>query len=83
MFKNPNDPNNTSIIKKVKEWLVAHYALDSEEGISVSEIPCNEINCPDMETMLSFPLSSGEIRSLRIRKPLVYIRKWDIDALIK
>lgn len=83
MFKNPNDPNNIVITQKVKEWLMLRYDLKSDDGLEVSEIPCNEINCPDMETLLRIPLVSGVIRELRIRKPLVYIRKWDIDALIK
>lgn len=80
LFKNPNDKDNIKITKLVKAWIREKMNLNEEVMITVSELQCAEPNCPDMETVIVI-FDSENTRQFKIRKPLNYIRKWDIETL--
>lgn len=80
-FINPNDPKNESLLSKLKEWLQKHLGFSAEIQISYSEMRCADPACPCVQTFLKVQLPSGELKSFRIGKPLVYIREMDIVGL--
>lgn len=81
--KNNNDAefrkNSTAAIKK---WVNEKIKLNDEVIIMVTEVNCAEPNCPDKETVIGI-MQEGNNQKFSIRKPLLYVRQWDIDALIK
>ncbi len=83
MFRNPFDKDNVTITKKVKEWTAIHFTLSTNDIVLVSEVNCIEPNCPDYETEIIIVKSHGNKQYYKIRKPLTYVRKWDINALIR
>ena len=82
-FINPRDPENISIKGKITEWI--KMLVNPAEGseVLISEINCVDPGCPDMETLITIKSPDNTPKVYRIRKPLVYVRKWDIEALIK
>lgn len=80
-FVNPADPDNILLKAKIALWIKEKLKLQSEPELSVVEIPCGQDNCPCIQTqiILSAPFS----HTFQIGKPLVYIRKWDIQLLQK
>lgn len=50
--------------------------------LMVTELNCQEPGCPDKETVIAI-LQQGNNQKYNIPKPLLYVRKWDIDALQK
>lgn len=82
-FTNPRDPENVAVTRKIKEWVRIYMPIEEDEAILVSEINCADPGCADMETMVALLSPKGKTRQFRIRKPLVYVRSWDIEALSK
>lgn len=82
MFINPLDPENVLIKKKIAEWLMHFQMIDKESNVLITEIPhCIDRPCPDSTTQITIIKPDGKEQLIKISKPLVYIRKWDIDAI--
>lgn len=83
MFKNPRDPENVTIKAKVKEWLNKHLELDEElYTVRVNEIECFDPACPGTETILMV-VGEHNIRTIKISKPLVFVRERDVEAALR
>lgn len=81
IFKNPNDPDNIFIITKVKEWVKAKLNLDEASLIQVIEVDCADPGCMDKATRILITSIDNTMRQFSIHKPLVYVRKPDIDQV--
>jgi hypothetical protein len=79
-FVNPNDTGNAKLYALIGQWVRARFALDDQAEISVSEIKCTDPGCPDIDTYIYVKTEQG-LKKYRIAKPLVYVRKWDIDGM--
>jgi len=77
-FSNPRDPDGIIIREKIAEWLLFYESTYAGAEILVEDVPCIDEGCPDRETLIQIN-SAGKIEKIRIRKPLVYIRKWDVE----
>jgi len=77
MFTNPRDPNNTIINTKITEWVLAFESIPQDARVHTREVTCNDSGCNHTETHI-FIEGSNYKKELIVRKPLVYIRKWDI-----
>jgi hypothetical protein len=82
-FRNPNDPNNTIITAKVQEWTRLAMDLKEDTIIEVVEVDCADPGCMDKETKIILTTGQGNKKQFRIHKPLVYVRKPDIQHLVK
>ena len=82
-FKNPNDPDNTQLKSTLKNWISAHLKLSKEAIIDIEEHQCTEASCVHAETLFQTPNTEGGYDVYKIAKPLVFIRKWDIEAMKK
>ncbi len=79
-FKNPSDPENIFLKTKINEWLKLKFQSTIDVQTEIREIPCGVDNCPCITTEIK--ITSPFEKLLTLGKPLVYIRKWDIDNLI-
>ena len=77
MFKNPSDPDNLLLIAKIKEWLFLKTGKEIID-FSVKEMGCADTHCPCVQTYIEF-----NNQKIVIGKPLVYVRKWDIENVLK
>jgi hypothetical protein len=82
-FINPRDPENISIKGKITEWIKALVKPVDGSEVLISEVNCVDPGCPDMETLITIKIPDDTKKVYRIRKPLVYVRKWDIEALMQ
>ncbi len=82
-FKNPNDPDNRVITAKVQEWIRTKMNLGEEALVQVLELNCADPGCMDKETRILVTVYNQPMRQFRIHKPLVYVRKPDIDQLVE
>lgn len=72
---------NEQNIKAIKRWLEEIYDYGDETGISIQEIKCADESCPCVETII-ITVQGNTINKIKIGKPLIYIRKWDIENSI-
>ncbi len=79
MFKytNPSDPENVFLKAKLKEWLKLKLKTDAEVEAEFNELSCGIDHCPCITTEIK--VTSPVTETFRIGKPLVYIRKWDLE----
>lgn len=77
-YVNPADPHNEKLKILVENWIQNIFELDAAPQISVTEQACGVDACPCVQTHIvsTHPI---KIRTI-IGKPLVYIRKWDIET---
>ena len=81
MFHNPFDPDNSIIKAKISEWIGNCIKVGTEVNVEIIELRhCIDRPCPDMTTKICISYL-GENKIYTVAKPLVYVRKWDIEAL--
>ena len=81
IFRNPHDPDNKIIIEKIAEWVREKFNISGGIAIHVKEMDCADPHCVDMETVVSLIEEGKIIKTIRVHKPIVYVRKWDIDQI--
>jgi hypothetical protein len=81
-FINPHDPDNTALKKTLSDWLKTKLALNDNTEVSIHEHLCSEPSCVHAETVFRTENTEG-VTFYKITKPIVYVRKWDLDALKK
>ncbi|HSZ71897.1 MAG TPA: hypothetical protein VK750_04430 [Cytophagaceae bacterium] len=79
-FVNPNDKENTRLHQLIKTWVKDRLSLEEPLEIMVSEMKCADPGCPDIDTYITVIRDAHE-KKYRIAKPLVYVRKWDIEGM--
>ena len=83
-FKNPLDPDNLKAKDLLKKWLSTKLKLEATAHIDIIEYQCADQSCLHAETVFHVfetPNTEGWSRIYKIAKPLVFIRRWDIDAI--
>ena len=81
-FTNPNDPNNTQLNETLKRWISEKLLLGDAAVIDIVEHQCRDASCLHAETVFKVK-NGGEGSLYKIAKPLVFIRKWDVEAMKK
>lgn len=96
-FYNPNDASNAAQLAAIRTWLTAYFqknGVDTGGGafsenldfeLTVEEQHCGASGCLHTETLLavSFYDEAENLKKMyfRIKKPLVFIRKFDFEQL--
>jgi hypothetical protein len=88
-FINPLDPENHQIKAALRLWLIERLKLDADAVVQILEQTCTEPSCVYAETVIvientghrASAESGKEVQFYKITKPLVYIRKGDLDRL--
>ncbi len=78
-FNNPLDPGNIKLITTLKAWVKERFDLKNGTEIIFHEHDCADASCPDKMVRFAFE-KDNIMQFMMIRKPLVYIRKRDIDT---
>ncbi len=81
LLPNQNEEFRRNSTKAIKEWTRQYFKLDEEATVLVAELNCAEPNCPDKETVITVFHDNGNTEKHSIKKPLLYVRKWDIMGL--
>ena len=68
--------------RAIKEWTRQYLKLQ-DDIVLVAEVNCADPGCPDKETVITIFRKDGGPAKFTIRKPLVYVRKWDIEPLAR
>lgn len=82
-----NKNNDEAVFRKnstaaIEKWVKEQMQLPDEIIIRVTEVNCAEPDCPDKETVIAI-MKEKNSQKFSIKKPLLYVRKWDIDHLFK
>ena len=89
-FKNPFDPDNSQTKVLLKQWVATKLTLSPQAVVEILEHHCSDSACLHAETIFritDFNTEGGVItrnsdeKLYKIPKPLVFIRKWDIDNI--
>jgi hypothetical protein len=83
VFRNPNDPDNEKAIARLRQLVIAHLALDAGCEVLLEEVACSDPGCADKETRIVVSAAGSAPQVYRIHKPLVFVRKYDIEQLAK
>lgn len=78
MFVNPRDPDNKIINNKILEWVLSFEEIPRDVSVHTREVTCNDSGCNHTDTYITIEGLNAFKKEIMIRKPLVYIRKWDI-----
>ena len=78
MFTNPRDQDNKIINAKITEWVLETESIPRDARVQTRQVTCNDPGCNHTDTYITIEASSDFKKELIVRKPLVYIRKWDI-----
>jgi hypothetical protein len=81
-FINPHDPDNTALKITLTNWLKVKLTLNDDTTVSIHEHLCSEPSCVHAETVFRTE-NNQEVSFYKITKPIVYVRKWDLDGLKK
>jgi hypothetical protein len=72
-FTNPHDPENVALTAQLQRWTAELYEVP-QQSIHITEVKCcTEPHCPNHATLID----TTEF-VLKIHKPLVYVRKFDL-----
>lgn len=72
------DKDNSENIRAIKNWISELYDVPETGIVIVKEIQCPDENCPDIETVILINVGYAT-NLIKIKKPLIYIRKADIE----
>ena len=68
-------------IKQVKKWIHQYFEIDGEVSISLSQLQCNEPDCPPIETVIS--VMTNPVQQYKIHKKIADIKYTDISLLVR
>ncbi len=67
--------NQTAV---VKAWVFELFGLPEDSTVLVSELRCQEVDCPDIETVIAVLGEPGRARKHTIFKPIAEVTRDDI-----
>ncbi|TAE51195.1 MAG: hypothetical protein EAZ89_10540 [Bacteroidetes bacterium] len=76
-FVNPRDPDQSLAKETLARWTRDMLAAPEDCPVYISEMQCSEPSCPTSQTLITVMSQPGS-QTLRIHKPLVFVRKPDI-----
>ena len=81
LFSQSQRKPDLALIQKVKTWAYDLLEIDSEIGISVSQLQCKEPDCPPVETVIT--VLSHPAQQYKLHKALAEIEKEDLVPLFE
>ncbi len=82
-FKNPNDPENINLISTLDVLIREMIAPKNPKTIRISEIDCADPGCVDKATKIELIESNATAFVYTIHKPLVFVRKQDLEKALQ
>ena len=81
LFSQSQRKPDLAAIQKIKAQVYDLLKLDSEIGISVSQLQCKEPDCPPVETVIT--ILSHPAQQYKVHKALVDLEEKDLIALFQ
>ena len=75
---------NEVMVAHVRAWVQAVAGLGEDAEVHVKEEPhCADESCPLRKTTLKWSDTAGKSHHATIAKPLVYVRKPDVERMLR
>jgi hypothetical protein len=73
---------NSGHTRAMKQWVQQVFSLDDDVTIMVTELRCNEPNCPPFETVIALWAMDAPARQYKIHKAIIEVNYQDIQQLV-
>lgn len=70
------------IVARIKEWTCELFPLSHEATVMVSELRCQEQDCPDVETVIAILAGAGQTHHYKLLKPMAEVTREDLSGLL-
>lgn len=70
-----------AVLDRIKGWTREAFALGDEVVVMVTELRCNEPDCPDVETVIGVMPGPGDTRRHKLFKPAADVTRDDVFSL--
>jgi len=80
-FVNPLAPRRSALPEKsrqIKAWVREVLALDDSILVSLTELACRDVGCPDIETVVGIMRPGEKIKVIRIHKAIADATRDDV-----
>lgn len=64
---------------RIKEWVRKCLTLPDDIVVSVNQISCREVGCPDLETVIGILRSGAPVQIMRVLRPIVDVTEHDVE----
>ena len=68
-------------LARIKGWTREALALDEDVVVMVTELRCQEDDCPDVETIIAVMSGPGQTRRFKLMKPAGEVTPEEVSAL--
>ena len=66
------------VIARIKGWARELFGLAEDTTVMVSELRCQEEDCPDVETVIAVLGEPGKARKHKVLKPMAEVTRDDV-----
>ena len=68
-------------LARIKGWTREAFALADDAVVMVTELRCQEDDCPEVETVIAVMTGPGQTRRFKLMKPAGEVTAEDVTAL--
>ncbi|MEB3198196.1 MAG: hypothetical protein VKP62_13430 [Candidatus Sericytochromatia bacterium] len=79
----PAGDETAQATRQIKRWAERLFGAGLRDVVTVSELRCGEIDCPDLETLVVLSPASGGRRFLKIAKPATAVTETDLVSAFR
>jgi hypothetical protein len=72
---------NLEVATRIKGWARELFGLPEDTTVMVSELRCQEEDCPDVETVIAVLGEPGQARKHKVLKPMAEVTRDDVLSL--
>jgi hypothetical protein len=69
------------VIARIKGWVRELFGLPDDATVMVSELRCQEEDCPDVETVIAVLGEPSQARKHKVFKPMAEVTRDDVRSL--
>lgn len=73
--------SDPEVVARIKGWAREFFGLGDEATVMVSELRCQEEDCPDVETVIAVLGEPGKARKHKLLKPMAEVTRDDVRGL--
>ncbi|VTS05549.1 hypothetical protein [Tuwongella immobilis] len=83
LFSQNRSRKDPERVLQIKEWTRELLGLEESTVILVSELRCQEDDCPDVETVIAVMLAAGNQRVIKVFQPMDEVTREQIAARLR
>lgn len=84
-FTNPIAPKTNRLLEKssqIKAWVRDEMNLSEDIPITIAELACQDINCPDVETVIGVLEPGQPVTTVRVHLPIASVQQADVSEAV-